>query len=281
MRALVTRVADRIESRDAPRFARLRRAAVHNDPNDYNILVSDLPPEGGSSALKAEPLQAVELPQAEDRRASSTSATSSTSTRSRISRSPSPTPCSARTIRWRRPCRSSAATRRSGRWTTTRSESLFRLVLLRLCTSVCIAARQQKQRPGDAYLSVSQGPIAQTLPALAALDPAAVEQALRHPRGRSRRRDAGGPQARRRPESVGRVPAAGEGRPRMDAVPLRPRRAALPRRVQQRAARRAQPSARRAGGDRADAAAQHEHALPARQRCRRSRSGSRRRCRIR
>src|SRR4029453_17003850 len=27
----------------------LRRAAVHNDPNDYNILIAqDLPPEGGS-----------------------------------------------------------------------------------------------------------------------------------------------------------------------------------------------------------------------------------------
>ncbi|HEX9367393.1 MAG TPA: phosphotransferase, partial [Vicinamibacterales bacterium] len=51
MRALVTELADRIERRDAPRFARLRRAAVHNDPNDYNILVSDLPPEGGSHEI--------------------------------------------------------------------------------------------------------------------------------------------------------------------------------------------------------------------------------------
>ena len=33
--------------------------------------------------------------------------------------------------------------------------------------------------------------------------------------------DAGGPQAGRRPESLGRVPAAGEGRPRVDAVSLR------------------------------------------------------------
>ena len=48
MRALVTRVADRIEARDAARFARLRRAAVHNDPNDYNVLVSEIPPKGGN-----------------------------------------------------------------------------------------------------------------------------------------------------------------------------------------------------------------------------------------
>src|SRR3954466_4824462 len=47
MRALVTSLLDRIEARDAPRFVRLRRAAVHNDPNDHNVIVS-LPPEGGS-----------------------------------------------------------------------------------------------------------------------------------------------------------------------------------------------------------------------------------------
>ena len=63
--------------------------------------------------------------------------------------------------------------------------SLFGLVLLRLCTSVCVAARQQKQRPEDAYLTISQGPIATTLPALAALDPATVEQALRHASART------------------------------------------------------------------------------------------------
>src|SRR3954470_2520838 len=47
LRALVISLLDRIEAHDASRFARLRRAAVHNDPNDYNVIVS-LPPEGGS-----------------------------------------------------------------------------------------------------------------------------------------------------------------------------------------------------------------------------------------
>jgi Ser/Thr protein kinase RdoA (MazF antagonist) len=55
MRGLVTSVAERIEREDAPRFARLRRAAVHNDPNDYNVLVS-LPPKGGSHEIEAENL---------------------------------------------------------------------------------------------------------------------------------------------------------------------------------------------------------------------------------
>ncbi|HEX9368681.1 MAG TPA: aminotransferase class III-fold pyridoxal phosphate-dependent enzyme, partial [Vicinamibacterales bacterium] len=63
--------------------------------------------------------------------------------------------------------------------------SIFGLVVLRLCTSVSVAARQQKQRPHDAYLSVSQGPIRDTLPALAALDPATVEATLRQARGKT------------------------------------------------------------------------------------------------
>ncbi len=41
------------------------------------------------------------------------------------------------------------------------------LAVLRLCVSACIAAWQQEQRPDDAYLMVSQGPIRRTLPALA------------------------------------------------------------------------------------------------------------------
>ncbi len=44
--------------------------------------------------------------------------------------------------------------------------ALFGLVCLRLCTSVAIAAEQQRQQPDNLYLSVSQNPIANTLPHL-------------------------------------------------------------------------------------------------------------------
>src|SRR5262249_29511100 len=63
--------------------------------------------------------------------------------------------------------------------------SLFGLVLLRLCMSVAIAARQQAQRPDDPYLSVSQAPIARTLPRIASLDRDAVDAALRAARGKT------------------------------------------------------------------------------------------------
>jgi len=52
-------------------------------------------------------------------------------------------------------------------------------VLLRLCVSVCMAADQQRQQPDDEYLAVSQGPIARTLPRLAAIPQALAEAALR------------------------------------------------------------------------------------------------------
>ena len=57
--------------------------------------------------------------------------------------------------------------------------AVFPLACLRLCMSVCIAAWQQQQRPGDAYLAVSQEPIRRTLPALAAIPLHMAAQTLR------------------------------------------------------------------------------------------------------
>jgi len=59
-------------------------------------------------------------------------------------------------------------------------QALFGLVRLRLCTSVCMAAQQQRQRPTDAYLAVSQQAIARTLPVFARTHPRFAEAAFRH-----------------------------------------------------------------------------------------------------
>ncbi|CAN5668255.1 aminotransferase class III-fold pyridoxal phosphate-dependent enzyme [soil metagenome] len=56
---------------------------------------------------------------------------------------------------------------------------LFDLVLLRLAMSVAIAAAQTRVRPEDGYLAISQAPIARTLPQLVAMAPAFVEASLR------------------------------------------------------------------------------------------------------
>ena len=50
-------------------------------------------------------------------------------------------------------------------------EALFSLMCMRLCMSVCVAAKQIAERPTDNYLHISQGPIATTLPALASIHP--------------------------------------------------------------------------------------------------------------
>jgi Ser/Thr protein kinase RdoA (MazF antagonist) len=45
-------------------------------------------------------------------------------------------------------------------------ETLWPLVLMRLCMSVCLAAYQQRQRPENEYLQISQRAIEENLPRL-------------------------------------------------------------------------------------------------------------------
>jgi 4-aminobutyrate aminotransferase-like enzyme/Ser/Thr protein kinase RdoA (MazF antagonist) len=183
-RGLVSRLADRIESRDASRFARLRRAAVHNDPNDYNILIAqDLPPEGGShgsspgghvaSAFRRKITGILDFG---DIVYSYAIADLAIAVAYAVLGKDDPLAAAATVVRGYQDVRP---------LDDDEIESLFGLVLLRLCTSVCVAARQQAARPDDAYLSVSQAPIERTLPLLEALDPVAVAASFRYARGRS------------------------------------------------------------------------------------------------
>ena len=57
--------------------------------------------------------------------------------------------------------------------------ALFGLLRLRIATSICVAAEQTRQRPRDKYLSVSQKAIARTLPVLAGIHPRFAEAAFR------------------------------------------------------------------------------------------------------
>ena len=162
MRALVAAVADRIASRDGARLNRLPRAVVHNDPNDYNVLVEhgrvtgvldfgDLVHSYAMADLAIAVAYAV-LGKAD------------------------PLSAAASVVRgYQRVCPID----------DDEIASILPLVLLRLCTSVTVAARQQRQRPGDPYLAISQAPIARTLPILASLDAAHVEAAFRQVRGRT------------------------------------------------------------------------------------------------
>ena len=57
---------------------------------------------------------------------------------------------------------------------------VFDLACLRLCVSACMAADQQRHRPDDEYLTVSQAAIRRTLPRLAAIPSRLAQATLRH-----------------------------------------------------------------------------------------------------
>ena len=63
--------------------------------------------------------------------------------------------------------------------------ALFGLMGIRLCLSVCLAARQQAERPDLDYLGISQAPIRRTLPTLAAIHPRLAHYRLREACGLS------------------------------------------------------------------------------------------------
>ncbi len=62
-------------------------------------------------------------------------------------------------------------------------DALWGLVLMRLCMSVCLAAYQQRQRPENEYLEISQRAIRDSLPALVAIDPRVAAEAFRKATG--------------------------------------------------------------------------------------------------
>jgi 4-aminobutyrate aminotransferase-like enzyme/Ser/Thr protein kinase RdoA (MazF antagonist) len=169
LRALVQELARRIDARDGPRFAGLRRAAAHNDPNDYNILV-DLPPEGGNYRGSVRILDFGDIVH------TYAIADLAIAVAYAILGKHNPLEAAVAVVRGYQQARP---------LDDDEIASLFGLVLLRLCTSVAVAARQQTQRPDDAYLGISQAPIARTLPILAALDFDAVESAFRQVRGKT------------------------------------------------------------------------------------------------
>ena len=159
---LVTELLERIERDDVSRFARLRRAAVHNDPNDFNVLVE-------SSTISG----ILDFGDIVD---SYSIADLAIAVAYAVLGKDDPLGTAVAVVR---------GYQRTRTLDDDEIDSLLGLILLRLCTSVCVAAHQQRQRPDDGYLGVSQGPIAATLPRLAGLDPATVAAAFRRARGRT------------------------------------------------------------------------------------------------
>jgi 4-aminobutyrate aminotransferase-like enzyme/Ser/Thr protein kinase RdoA (MazF antagonist) len=156
LRRFIEDVLRRIEGGQAAEFEALPRSIVHNDANDYNVLVSGLRVSG--------------LIDFGDMVHTVTIADPAVAMAYAILDRPDPLAIMgavARGYHAHRP------------FTAGELQVLFDLVCLRLIMSVCIAADQQRQRPGDEYLAISQAPIRRTLPRLAAIPSRLAEVSLR------------------------------------------------------------------------------------------------------
>ncbi|MEY4222914.1 MAG: hypothetical protein RL334_1556, partial [Chloroflexota bacterium] len=144
LQTLVRRLHANYLEHAQPLLAALPRQAIHGDLNDYNVLAGGAGGAGGRRRLAA--AYAV-LGKAD------------------------PLAAAAQVVR---------GYHRSNPLTEPEIAVLFHLINARLCMSTCLAAYQQRQRPADAYLSISQRAIQSALPQLAGIHPRFAHYMLRH-----------------------------------------------------------------------------------------------------
>ncbi len=161
---MTERLCGRIEEHDGPRLGDVRRCAVHNDPNDYNVLVArDNEPVPGSERV-------VGILDFGDMVHSFATADLAIAIAYAMLGSRDPLSAAGTVARGYNEVRALS---------DADVDTLFGLVTLRLCTSVAVAASQQVIRPEDPYLSISQEPIRAILPRLAGIHPRFATAALR------------------------------------------------------------------------------------------------------
>ncbi len=151
LRDWVKAFAENFEKDLAPLLPRLRTSVIHNDANDYNILV------GGGSDLYSRNQSVVGLIDFGDMVYSYTVSDLALTIAYAILDQPDPLSIAAQITRGYHaafPLFEDEIT------------ALFGLVTLRLCTSVAIAAEQQSRQPENDYLGISQAPIRNSLPEL-------------------------------------------------------------------------------------------------------------------
>jgi 4-aminobutyrate aminotransferase-like enzyme/Ser/Thr protein kinase RdoA (MazF antagonist) len=165
MRALITRLAATFTQRTVPLLSTLRRGPIHNDANDYNVIV------GGGDDLYSRNQHVTGLIDFGDMVYSFTVAELAIACAYVALNSDDPLSAMLPVVQ---------GYHAHNPLTDTEFTVLFDLICMRLCVSVCIAAEQQAQRPDDPYLAISQEPIRRTLPRLAQIPARLAEAAFRH-----------------------------------------------------------------------------------------------------
>lgn len=156
LRQLIQQLRAQFEEHVTPRLPKLRRSVIHNDGNDFNLLV------GGGNDLYSRNQSIVGLIDFGDMLYSYTISDLAVAIAYAILNKPNPLATAAQIVKgFHSACP----------LTDDELAALFGLVTMRLCMSACIAADQQSHQPDNAYLGVSQIPIRNTLPKLANIHP--------------------------------------------------------------------------------------------------------------
>ena len=148
----------------APILGGLRQSVIHNDANDYNVIV------GGNDDPYTRNQKVVGIIDFGDMVYSHTIGNLAIAIAYAILDKSDPLPTAAHIVK---------GYHRVYPLTEDEIRSLFLMVCMRLCMSACIAAHQLKHRPDNDYLAISQLQIQRALPVLAKIHPRFAEAAFR------------------------------------------------------------------------------------------------------
>ncbi len=149
----------------APLLPGLRRSVIHNDVNDYNVIV------GGNEDLYRKNQSVVGIIDFGDMVHSYTVGDLAVAAAYAVLDKPDPFAAAMGVVQ---------GYHAANPLQEEEIAALFGLICMRLCTSACMAAHQQRQRPDDPYLTISQDPIRRTLPKLSEVHPRFAEAAFRN-----------------------------------------------------------------------------------------------------
>jgi 4-aminobutyrate aminotransferase-like enzyme/Ser/Thr protein kinase RdoA (MazF antagonist) len=204
-RGFLARELDAIDGRLRPTLGNLRTSIIHNDANDYNVLIERDVQNGDRLSG---------LVDFGDMVHSYTVGDAAVAIAYVVLDKPDPLTAAGAVL---------AGYHGANPLTDDEIDAVFDLAKLRLCLSAAIAARQCRQRPGDDYLGISQDAVRRTLPGLTRIPPRFAQASLRHACGLPSAPRAQRIQAWLNEIGAGRsrVPVVGDGDLAADAfVPL-------------------------------------------------------------
>ena len=185
LRQMIDQVVAQVKQDVTPLLPTLRRSAIHNDANDYNVLV------GGGDDLYTKNQHVVGLVDFGDMVHSYTIAELAIAIAYAILDKRDPLTMATHIVK---------GYHAAYPLQENEIDALFGLICLRLCVSASIAAHNLAQRPDDPYLAISQEPIQRTLPKLLAIQPEFATAVFRQACGFGiQRKDAKGQRGKEKP----------------------------------------------------------------------------------